>query len=98
VNATKPTTVAAVRALVITLVTAVAGALITLTPADLDGFGRWAPLLGVVLLAVGNGLLRWAEGWVFDRGQPPQAGLLGGAPAEPVYDWATEMAGEGEEG
>lgn len=83
---TKPTTVAAVRALIGGLIVAVAGALLAFTPADLAGFGPWAPIVASVLVAVGVTLLRYAEGWILDRDQPPQAGLLGGQPA-PFYDW-----------
>ncbi|HEX7277548.1 MAG TPA: hypothetical protein VF244_09260 [Acidimicrobiales bacterium] len=87
---TKPLTVAFVRSLIYAAVAGLLVGIIALTPADLAAFGPWAGVLGVLLPQ----MARYMEGAIFDRHQPPQAGLLGGQPAAPIYDWATEAAGE----
>lgn len=85
-----PSTVAAVRGVLLwSALGAVLTALVAVTPLDLAGFGKWAGLLAIVIPA----LARWLEGVILDRNQPPQAGLLGGEPAAPVFDWATEAEG-----
>lgn len=73
---TRPTIVALARGLLYAALTAVIGAVIALTPTDLESLGPWAPVL-VVLARVGEAAL-------LDRRQPPQAGPLGGQGPAPT--------------
>ena len=74
-----PTLVAALRGLLIAAVTAGADALLGWV-VGVDA--KWLVPLQPAIVAVARAL----EGWVLDelRGQAPQAGVLGGAPADPA--------------
>ena len=73
---TKPLNVAAIRGLLYALVTGAIAVIVAATPAELETFGPWAPVL--ILLA------RVGEAALLDRKQPPQVGALGGkGPATP---------------
>lgn len=85
---TAPTIVAAIRGLIIAVVLAALGALATaLAGVDLSSIDEgYRPLVALVILIAA----RTVEGLVDQlRGQAPQAGPLGGAPANPVDYLAT---------
>lgn len=75
-SGTAPSLVAILRGLLLAAVAGAVGAAITwLSGSDLGAWAAWAPALILVLRSV--------EGFVDQaRGQRPQAGLLGGHPAD----------------